>query len=51
MIVDAWAQRHVRDPIFESRRRWNREEAPGEEVSEVTTIRAMDKASIAKTLM
>lgn len=46
MIVDAWAQRHVRDPIFKPLRRRNREEVPV-----VTTIRTMDKASIAKTLI
>ena len=55
MIVDAWAQhptlRHVRDPIFDSLRRWNREEAPTEELPVAATIRAMDAAGVAKALI
>ena len=35
MIVDAWVQhptlRHARDPVLDSLRRWNREEAPTQE--------------------
>ena len=55
MIVDAWAQhptlRHVRDPIFDSLRRWSREEAPTEELPVAATIRAMDDANVAKALI
>ena len=50
MIIDAWAQhptlRHVRDPIFDSLRRWNREEPPTEELPVAATIRAMDEANV-----
>ena len=55
MIVDAWAQhptlKHVRDPIFDSLRRWNREEAPTEELPVAATIRAMDEAEVSKALI
>ena len=55
MIVDARAQhptlRHARDPIFASLRRWNREEAPTEELPVSETIRAMDAAGVAKALI
>lgn len=55
MIIDAWAQhptlRHVRDPIFDSLRRRNREEAPTEELPVAATIRAMDDAGVAKALI
>ena len=44
MIIDAWAQhptlRHARDPIFDSLRRWNREEAPTEELPVAATVGA-----------
>ena len=46
MIVDAWAQhptlRHARDPIFDSLRRWNREEAPTEELPAAHQRRPQD---------
>lgn len=55
MIIDAWAQhptlRHARDPIFDSLRRWNRQQAPTEEIPLDKTIRAMDDAGVAKTLI
>ena len=55
MIVDAWAQhttlRHARDPIFDSLRRWNREEPPTEELPVAATIRAMDAVGVAKAMI
>ena len=55
MIVDAWAQhptlRHAQDPMLESLRRWNREETPTEELPVAATIRAMDEAGVAKSLI
>ena len=55
MIIDAWAQhptlRHARDPIFDSLRRWNREEVPTEELPVAATIRAMDAAGVTKALI
>ena len=55
MIVDAWAQhptlRLVRDPVFDSLRRWNRGEAPTGELPVAETIRAMDAAGVAKALI
>ena len=55
MIVDARAQhpalRHIRAPNFDSLMRWNREEAPTEEIPVAKTIRAMDEAGIAKALI
>ncbi|MYH57260.1 MAG: amidohydrolase [Boseongicola sp. SB0675_bin_26] len=55
MIIDAWAQhptlRHARDPIFDSLRRWNREEAPTEELPVAATVGAMDAAGVAKALI
>ena len=55
MTVDAWAQhptlRHIRDPIFDSLRRWTREEEPAEEIPVAATVRAMDEAGVAKALL
>ena len=55
MIIDAWAQhptlRHVRDPIFDSLRRWNRQHPPTEELPVEKTIRAMDAAGVSKSLI
>ena len=55
MIVDARARpptlRHMRDPIFDSLRRWNREAAPTGEVPVAATVRAMDEAGVAKALI
>ncbi|MEM9256715.1 MAG: amidohydrolase family protein [Pseudomonadota bacterium] len=55
MIIDAWAQhptlRHAQDPMFDSLRRWNREEAPAEEFPVSTTIAQMDAADISRALI
>ncbi|MEM7276085.1 MAG: amidohydrolase family protein [Actinomycetota bacterium] len=55
MIIDAWAQhptlRHGSDPIFDSLRRWNRSEAPTEELPVSATIDVMDQAGVDKTLI
>lgn len=55
MIVDAWAQhptlRHSRDPMFDSLRRWNRQQPPVEELPVAATIQAMDAAGVAKSLI
>jgi len=55
MIVDAWAQhptlRLARDPIFDSLRRWSREERPTEEIPVAATVRAMDAAGVGKSLI
>ena len=55
MIIDAWAQhptlRHSKDPIFDSLRRWNRQQAPQEELPLSSTIQAMDAAGVSKSLI
>ena len=55
MIVDSRAQhsalRLIRDPIFDSLMRWNREEAPTKEIPVATTILTTDEAGIAKALI
>ena len=55
VIIDAWAQhptlRHARDPIFDPLRRWNRHDAPTEELPVAATIRQMDAAGVAKGLI
>ena len=55
MIVDAWAQhptlRQLRDPIFESLRRWTRQPAPTAELPVAATIAAMDEAGVAISLI
>lgn len=55
MIIDAWAQhptlRHAQDPIFDSIRRWSRQNRPTEEIPVKTTVRAMDAAGVAKALI
>jgi len=56
-IIDAWAQhptpRHTADPIFDSLRRWNRQEAPDPdaEIPVSLTIGAMDEANVSKSLI
>ena len=55
MIIDAWAQhptlRHSGDPIFDSLRRWNRSEAPTEELPVAATISVMDRGGVDKALI
>ena len=55
MIIDAWAQhptlRHSQDPIFDSLRRWNRQQRPEQELPLPTTIASMDQAGVAKSLI
>lgn len=55
MIIDAWAQhptlRQLRDPIFESLRRWTRATLPTEEVPVAATVAAMDAAGIDRALI
>jgi hypothetical protein len=55
MIVDAWAQhptlRQLRDPIFESLRRWTRQPAPTAELPVAATVAAMDQAGVAIALI
>ena len=55
MIIDAWAQhptlRHTRHPMFDSLRRWNRQDAPTQELPVAATIREMDAAGVAKGLI
>ncbi len=55
LIIDAWAQhptlRHAQDPIFESLRRWTGSGVPTEQPPVGMTIRAMDEASVSKSLI
>mgnify|MGYP001824957167 FL=1 len=55
MIIDAWAQhptlRHSQDSIFDSLRRWNREQVPTQQLPVEATIRAMDEAGISRSLI
>ena len=55
MIIDAWAQhptlRHSQDPIFESLRLWNRQEAPTEALPLSATIGALDMADVSLSLI
>lgn len=55
MIIDAWAQhptlRHLRDPIFDSLRRWTKAAPPTEEFPVSATLAAMDEAGVAKSLI
>ena len=55
MIIDAWAQhpteRHLQDPIFESLRRWSRQQIPAGELPLEVTVQAMDAANVSKSLI
>lgn len=55
MIIDAWAQhptlRHAQDPVFDSLRRWSRQEIPGEQLPVSATVERMDEAGVAKSLI
>lgn len=53
MNIDAWAQhptlRHMRDPIFDSLRRWTETAAPTEELPVAATLAAMDAPGIGRS--
>jgi hypothetical protein len=55
VIIDARAQNPTLqfsgDPIFDSLRRWNREGVPSEELPLELTIRSMDRADVAMSLI
>jgi hypothetical protein len=55
MIIDAWAQhptlRHLQDPVFDSLRRWTRQQAPTEEIPVAATVAAMDRAGVDHALI
>jgi predicted TIM-barrel fold metal-dependent hydrolase len=55
MIIDAWAQhptlRHTQDPIFDSLRRWTKQDRPTEDIPLALTIAAMDEAGIERSLI
>jgi hypothetical protein len=55
MIIDAWAQhptlRHIKDPVFDSLRRWSKEDVPKEEIPLEFTIQSMDEANVSKSLI
>ena len=54
-IIDVWAQhptlRHINDPIFDSLKRWTKQEAITEEIPVDLTIALMDQAGVSKTLI
>lgn len=57
MIIDAWAQhptpRHTNDPMFDSLRRWTRNEAPTDAVAlpVSATLQSMDDAGVSRSLI
>ena len=55
MIIDAWAQhptlRHAQDEMFDSLRRWNRQAPPTAPLPVEMTIRTMDAAGVAQSLI
>ncbi len=55
MIVDAWGQhptlRHAQHEMFASLRRWNRQEAPTEQLPLSETLRAMDRGGVDRMLI
>ncbi len=55
MIIDAWAQhpteRHLRDPMFASLRRWTRGAIPEGEVPVAATLAAMDQGGVERSLI
>jgi predicted TIM-barrel fold metal-dependent hydrolase len=55
MIIDAWGQhptaRYLREPMFDSLRRWTKGAIPEGDVPLSTTIGLMDEAGVAKTLI
>lgn len=55
LIIDAWAQhptlRHMRDPMFESLRRWTKGQLPMTDLPVSATLAAMDQGGIAQSLI
>jgi uncharacterized protein len=55
MIIDAWAQhptlRQLRDPMFESLRRWTHGAVPTEELPLTATLAAMDQGGVERSLI
>ena len=55
MIIDAWIQhptlRQSLDPMFDSLRRWNREDVPDQEIPVAATIAALDAGGIARAFV
>lgn len=55
MIIDVWGQhptlRHIQDPIFDSLRRWTKQEVPEEELPVQATIAMMDHGGVDKMLI
>lgn len=54
-IIDAWAQhptkRHITDPIFDSLRRWTKDQMPTGALPVSVTLNAMNKAGVRKSLI
>lgn len=55
MVIDAWAQhptlRFSQDRLFDSLRRWTRDEIPEDEMPVAATIAMMDEAGVDKSLI
>ena len=55
MIIDAWIQhptlRQSLDPMFDSLRRWNREDIPDQELPVAATIAALDAGGISRAFV
>ncbi len=55
MIIDAWAQHPTlsfsQNPMFDSLRRWGKQEVPEKPISLALTIKAMDEANVSKSLI
>ena len=55
MIIDVWGQhptlRHMRDPMFDSLRRWSRSELPTEELPVAATLALMDEGGVDRMLI
>ena len=55
MIIDAWVQhptlRQMRDPMFDSLRRWTKGELPTAEVPVAATVAALDAGGVDKALV
>ncbi len=55
MIIDAWAQhptlRHLQDPVFESLRRWTKDQIPASDIPIEVTLGAMAQAGVERSLI